>query len=104
MASGLAGYGSGNAVRVHRLGKRLYVVGDLDTAARPGTGLMAPRVGVAAHLQANMVCSAKRRNECAGMTESLTAESLGFLATDFADFRGWELCLHSLPKPRNQSA
>jgi sulfur carrier protein ThiS adenylyltransferase len=55
MASGLAGYGSGNSVRVHRLGKRLYVVGDLDAAARPGTGLMAPRVGVAAHLQANMV-------------------------------------------------
>ena len=55
MASGLAGHGSGNALRVHRLAPRLYVVGDLDTAARPGTGLMAPRVGVAAHLQANMV-------------------------------------------------
>ena len=55
MASGLAGYGSGNTMRVHRLARRLYVVGDLDAAARPGTGLMAPRVGVAAHLQANMV-------------------------------------------------
>jgi len=55
MASGLGGYGSGNTIRVHRLGKNLYVVGDMETAARPGTGLMAPRVGVAAHLQANVV-------------------------------------------------
>jgi sulfur carrier protein ThiS adenylyltransferase len=55
MASGLAGYGPGSAMRVHRLGTYLYVVGDLETAARPGTGLMAPRVGIAAHLQANVV-------------------------------------------------
>lgn len=55
MASGLAGHGSGNDIRVHRLAPQLYVVGDLNTAARPGTGLMAPRVGVAAHLQATMV-------------------------------------------------
>jgi sulfur carrier protein ThiS adenylyltransferase len=33
----------------------LYLVGDLETAAQPGTGLMAPRVGVAAHHQANAV-------------------------------------------------
>jgi len=31
------------------------MVGDLVTAAEPGTGLMAPRVGVAAHHQANAV-------------------------------------------------
>ena len=55
MASGLGGYGPGNAMRVHKLGRNLYVIGDLETAARPGTGLMAPRVGVAAHLQANTV-------------------------------------------------
>jgi sulfur carrier protein ThiS adenylyltransferase len=55
MASGLAGYGPGNAMRVHRLGTHLYVVGDMETAAQPGTGLMAPRVGIAAHLQANVV-------------------------------------------------
>jgi len=30
-------------------------VGDLESDARPGRGLMAPRVGVAAHLQANSV-------------------------------------------------
>ena len=55
MASGLAGHGSGNSVRVRRLGRSIHVVGDLESAAEPGRGLMAPRVGLAAHLQANVV-------------------------------------------------
>jgi sulfur carrier protein ThiS adenylyltransferase len=55
MVSGLAGHGPGDAIRVRRLGGRVYVVGDLESAAEPGRGLMAPRVGVAAHLQANVV-------------------------------------------------
>jgi sulfur carrier protein ThiS adenylyltransferase len=54
-ASGVAGSDSADAIRSHRLGPRLFVVGDLETAAEPGTGLMAPRVGVAAHAQANLV-------------------------------------------------
>ncbi len=54
-ASGLAGYGPADAIRTHRMGTRLFVVGDLETAAQPGVGLMAPRVGVAAHMQANLV-------------------------------------------------
>ncbi len=54
-ASGLAGHGPADTVRTHRLGARLFVVGDLEAAAGPGTGLMAPRVGVAAHAQANLV-------------------------------------------------
>ncbi|GAB4254738.1 MULTISPECIES: sulfur carrier protein ThiS adenylyltransferase [Deferrisoma] len=54
-ASGLAGYGPADAIRTHRVGERLFVVGDLETEARPGVGLMAPRVGVAAHMQANLV-------------------------------------------------
>jgi sulfur carrier protein ThiS adenylyltransferase len=54
-ASGLAGYGPSETVGVHRLSPRLFVVGDLETAAEPGVGLMAPRVGVAAHAQANLV-------------------------------------------------
>lgn len=53
-ASGLAGYGPADEIRTHRLGPRLFVVGDLESEARPGTGLMAPRVGVAAHSQANL--------------------------------------------------
>lgn len=55
MASGLAGHGPGDAIRVRRLGRCVYVVGDLESEAKSGVGLMAPRVGIAAHLQANMV-------------------------------------------------
>jgi sulfur carrier protein ThiS adenylyltransferase len=33
------------------------VVGDMVRAAGPGEGLMAPRVGIAAHHQANLVVS-----------------------------------------------
>ncbi len=54
-ASGMAGYGSGETIGVHKMGDRIYVVGDLETAAAPGCGLMAPRVGIAAHMQANLV-------------------------------------------------
>lgn len=53
-ASGLAGYGRSDELQTHRLSDRLFVVGDLETEARPGVGLMAPRVGVAAHMQANL--------------------------------------------------
>ena len=52
-ASGVAGFGPADDIRTHRLGPRLFVVGDLETAAQPGMGLMAPRVGAAAHSQAN---------------------------------------------------
>lgn len=54
-ASGLAGYGPGETIGVRRMGKQIYIVGDLETGAAPGCGLMAPRVGIAAHMQANMV-------------------------------------------------
>jgi sulfur carrier protein ThiS adenylyltransferase len=55
MASGLAGHMPSNTVVTKKIGKSLVIVGDLVTAAQPGTGLMAPRVGVAAHHQANAV-------------------------------------------------
>jgi len=54
-ASGLAGYGSGETIGVRKMGDRIHVVGDLKTGAAPGCGLMAPRVGIAAHMQANVV-------------------------------------------------
>jgi sulfur carrier protein ThiS adenylyltransferase len=54
-ASGLAGAESSNSIRTKRIGRSLYLVGDERTAAQPGLGLMAPRVGVAAHHQANAV-------------------------------------------------
>ncbi len=51
--SGVAGYGDGNEVVVTRVTPRLFVVGDSRSEARPGNGLMASRVGIAAHQQAN---------------------------------------------------
>jgi len=54
-ASGLAGFAPSNTVTTRRAGRNFYLVGDGETAARPGEGLMAPRVGIAAHHQANAV-------------------------------------------------
>ena len=54
-ASGMAGYGSGETIGVRKMGPRIHIVGDLETGAAPGCGLMAPRVGIAAHMQANVV-------------------------------------------------
>jgi sulfur carrier protein ThiS adenylyltransferase len=53
-ASGVAGYGGNEAIHTRRSG-RLIICGDEETEAAPGMGLMAPRVGVVAHLQANLV-------------------------------------------------
>jgi sulfur carrier protein ThiS adenylyltransferase len=53
--SGMAGYGPTNTVQTRAAGSRLYLCGDGTPAAAPGVGLMAPRVGVAAHHQANAV-------------------------------------------------
>lgn len=54
-ASGLAGFADNNLICTRKIKERVYLVGDGETAARPGEGLMAPRVGVAAHHQANQV-------------------------------------------------
>ncbi len=54
-ASGLAGFAPSNTVVTRRAAANFYLVGDGETAARPGEGLMAPRVGIAAHHQANAV-------------------------------------------------
>lgn len=52
-ASGLAGYGPNNQIATRRVSRRLFLVGDSISEARPGSGLMAPRVGIAASHQAN---------------------------------------------------
>jgi sulfur carrier protein ThiS adenylyltransferase len=54
-ASGVAGYGENNEIKTVRFSSKIFIVGDQETAARPGVGLMAPRVGIAAHHQANTV-------------------------------------------------
>ena len=54
-ASGVAGFGGNNEIQTVRFSSRIFIVGDQKTAAQPGVGLMAPRVGIAAHHQANTV-------------------------------------------------
>lgn len=52
--SGMAGYESSNTIQTRKITPRLYLCGDGETDARPGRGLMAPRVSVCAGHQANM--------------------------------------------------
>ncbi len=54
-ASGMAGYAASNSIRTRKINEHFYLCGDGVSAARPGCGLMAPRVGIAAHHQANAV-------------------------------------------------
>jgi sulfur carrier protein ThiS adenylyltransferase len=54
-ASGVAGYGDNNEIKTVRFSSKIFMVGDQKTAAQPGVGLMAPRVGIVAHHQANTV-------------------------------------------------
>lgn len=54
-ASGVAGIEDANLIVTKAITPHFYVCGDQTSAAAPGNGLMAPRVGVAAHHQANMV-------------------------------------------------
>jgi sulfur carrier protein ThiS adenylyltransferase len=54
-ASGVAGYGDNNEIKTVRFSSKIFIVGDQQTAAQPGVGLMAPRVGIVAHHQANTV-------------------------------------------------
>jgi len=55
VASGVAGYGDNNEIKTIRFSPNIFIVGDQKTSAQPGVGLMAPRVGIAAHHQANLV-------------------------------------------------
>ncbi|MFH1217072.1 MAG: sulfur carrier protein ThiS adenylyltransferase ThiF [Pseudomonadota bacterium] len=52
-ASGMAGFGEGNRIVTRKLYPRVYLVGDEESEVGPDQGLMAPRVGIAAHHQAN---------------------------------------------------
>lgn len=63
-ASGLAGYGSNNTIKTSKISARLYLVGDGVSEAQPGSGLMAPRVGIAASQQANQVVRCILGEDC----------------------------------------
>lgn len=54
-ASGIAGCFSNNSIITRKIKERFYLVGDGTSEAKPGCGLMAPRVAIAANHQANMV-------------------------------------------------
>ncbi len=54
-SSGMAGYEPNNTICTKMMQPGIYIVGDEISEARPGQGLMAPRVGIAAHHQANQV-------------------------------------------------
>ena len=54
-ASGLAGWGRSNAMKVRRLGKDLVLVGDCASDIRAGLAPQSARVGIAAAMQANAV-------------------------------------------------
>lgn len=53
--SGMAGFESSNTIKTTKINNRLYICGDRETGAKIGRGLMAPRVGVCAMHQANMI-------------------------------------------------
>jgi sulfur carrier protein ThiS adenylyltransferase len=54
-ASGLAGFYSSNTIVTKKIRKNFYMVGDMVSGTKPGSGLMAPRAAIAANHQANQV-------------------------------------------------
>ncbi len=52
--SGMAGYGSGNTMETRKVARHFYLCGDGSTGMDQA-GLMAPRVGICAAQEANMV-------------------------------------------------
>ena len=55
-ASGLAGWGRSNAMRVRKMGN-IVAIGDGETSVDDGAAPISPRVGIAAAMQANAVIS-----------------------------------------------
>jgi sulfur carrier protein ThiS adenylyltransferase len=53
--SGIAGYRDMDKLVCRCRLSKLFLIGDGTSAARPGQGLMAPKVGIAAHMQANKI-------------------------------------------------
>ena len=54
-ASGLAGFGKSNDIRLRKVGKNLYLVGDLVSGISSELAPASPRVGIAAAMEANTV-------------------------------------------------
>jgi len=60
--NGMAGWGESNKIRVQKLGN-LYLCGDNETEINPEMPPMAPRVGICAAMQANVVMSILLENQ-----------------------------------------
>lgn len=56
-ASGLAGWGSTDNIRIHRISEYFFLVGDLKSEVSPGLPPMGPGVNIAAAKQADVVLS-----------------------------------------------
>lgn len=54
-ASGMAGYGDSNAIETKQITSHFYICGDQTRNAKPGRGLMAPRVAICAGHEANLI-------------------------------------------------
>lgn len=54
-ASGMAGVGRSNAMRVQRMGNRLVMAGDGESGVSETSAPQSPRVGIAAAMEANSV-------------------------------------------------
>lgn len=52
-SSGMAGHDSGNSIQTRKIRPRVYIVGDNTSDVREMGSFLAPRVGIAAHHQAN---------------------------------------------------
>jgi len=55
IGSGLAGWGNNSTIQCRKIDDTLYVCGDESTVADADLPPMAPRVGIVANMQANMV-------------------------------------------------
>ena len=60
-ASGLAGYGKNEIIHTHKF-DNLYICGDEESDITNGISPMAPRVGIVANMQANLVLELLLRN------------------------------------------
>ena len=54
-ASGLAGWGRSNDIRLRKVGRNLILIGDTHSDVRSGLAPVSPRVGIAAAMEANAV-------------------------------------------------
>ncbi|PKN71788.1 MAG: thiamine biosynthesis protein ThiF [Candidatus Cloacimonetes bacterium HGW-Cloacimonetes-3] len=64
-ASGIAGYGNSESIRIHRL-DNLYIVGDTQSMLEEGISPIAPRVAIVANLQADLALELLAKQDTKG--------------------------------------